>query len=279
MLEKQNNTSKQASIQEPNHDALLKTKAKMIKLITLSFCGAVILLLNFPYTSEKTPNVNPQNDQSINSAKVENRLGGNDAKLDRNVRPVLRSKQVENDKIKDLPKWTELYGRYAQNDFLSTLKVNLETLAKSVPSYNGIMASRFVGLKAKLDGFSIKLKVNKNLPLAEAFNSKLQFQIVDGYVLGADIQFQPGFSGADWDMLSEILCSGALHQTEPAQQDLMMWMDKLLISSQQANLKPMVSKGSWLIGDNANQQMSINYKVSINPSSDQGSARFWLSFK
>ena len=171
-----------------------------------------------------------------------------------------------------LPKWSELFGKEQKQ--ITTLITKLSSL-QTIKTYTGLLGAHITSLEQKLKPMSLQLSTKDGLPTVQAYQSKLQFQVVDGYVLGADIKFESGFSGADWDMVNQILCSGANDQgtDEP-----MMFMDEILAKpTSETNFY----QGTWLIKDQANtdtkNDLKINYQIQISPKEKQNSARFWLS--
>ncbi len=172
------------------------------------------------------------------------------------------------------PKWSELFGKEQEQKQIATLKNKLDSLL-NVKTYDGLLGAHITSLEQKLKPMSLQLKTENGLPTVQAYQSKLQFQVIDGYVLGADLKFESGFSGADWDMINQILCSGAEYQ---GHDDPMMFMDEVLAKP---TAETNVYQGTWLIKDQASadtkSDLKINYLIQVSPNEKQNSARFWLS--
>ena len=102
MLEKKNTASQQVSKEEPD-----QMKAIMLGLVALSLIGSAILVSNFLYTSKKVLKLNPKEAQSLSSPRIDDSPYENKTKKDSPYSPLPKTKQVNINKIKILPKWVK----------------------------------------------------------------------------------------------------------------------------------------------------------------------------
>ena len=274
MLEREN---------ESKEPALGKEQKQFLNfLLNVKLCLAVLLLVTivmsaYKFTSSPTSNKDVSESQPVNVKttsstylKIEKRLNQTD-----NVIAKKRSHESKRSKTKSstpIPSWSKLYGQDSKTKLLNALKkLNPSENSKQ---YNGLIASSAHSLNSKLISFSLALNKSEDLPTLSAFNSTMILQVIDGYVLGVDLKFEQGFSGADWDMISEILCSGATHK---GHQDLMMMMDELLSPKTEQDQQTRSLNGSWLIENDSVKSLVIKYKITIESHINNSSARFWLS--
>lgn len=184
----------------------------------------------------------------------------------------LKAELSDLNKQNDRYQWLSHLNPDAKSKLLNQLE-NMNLVGNS-SSYKGLIASTFTTLNKKLKVFDLSLSDKKDLPTLNAYQSTIVFQVVDGYIVGADLKLNTGFSGADWDMISEILCSGAEHQ---GAQDPMMFMDAILSYATQEPKKQKIHNGSWLIVNHLNHRFKINYQIHIGGETNENTAHFWLS--
>ena len=155
-----------------------------------------------------------------------------------------------------------------------------DSFGKSQSGYRGLMGAQLSELNRISSEIGFSRLETSDVPLLRGQQSTISLQVINGLVLGADVNFDHGATGASWGMIIEFLGGGL----DMSQSDPMMMIDELSNLTELSVPKghkierlndeyEWILKGSW----SYNEAQSLAYILKLSKDFVPIKGRIWVS--
>ena len=163
--------------------------------------------------------------------------------------------------------WGELLTSVIGHPQTTSLK--MKGILTEETQYKGLIARPLSDLKPSAEEVGFTVGSERGLPQLRGLQSVTTLQVVDGYILGADILFEQSASAASWSFVCDLLTHGVDYG---ADEDPMLILDQHGSGEQETKADTPLS-GSWSLGGSS----QIHYQLRLNSRGEPMRARLWIS--
>ena len=163
--------------------------------------------------------------------------------------------------------WGELLASVISHPQITGLK--MKGILTEETQYKGLIARPLSDLKPSAEEVGFTVGSERGLPQLRGLQSVTTLQVVDGYILGADILFEQSASAASWSFVCDLLTHGVDYG---ADEDPMLILDQHDPRVQETKAGTPLS-GSWSLGGSS----QIHYQLRLNSRGEPMRARLWIS--